>query len=38
VRQTFKRIEESMVEENEQGLTLMEYDRTVRPSPDEIVA
>jgi len=36
--ETFEHIEESMAEANEQGLTLTEYDRTVRPSPEEIVA
>jgi hemerythrin-like domain-containing protein len=34
----FEAIEDSMEEANEQGLTLTEYDATVRPSPDEIVA
>jgi len=34
----FEEIEASMKEANEQGLTLTEYDETVRPSPDEIVA
>lgn len=34
----FETIEESMEEANEQGLTLTEYDATIRPSPDEIVA
>lgn len=36
--EVFEAIEESMEEANEQGLTLTEYDETVRPSPDEIVA
>lgn len=34
----FEDIAESMEEANEQGLTLTEYDATVRPSPEEIVA
>jgi len=34
----FEEIEASMKEANEQGLTLTEYDETVRPSPEEIVA
>jgi len=34
----FEEIAESMEEANEQGLTLTEYDETVRPSPEEIVA
>ena len=34
----FEDIEQSMEEANEQGLTLTEYDETVRPSPEEIVA
>jgi len=34
----FEDIAESMEAANEQGLTLTEYDETVRPSPEEIVA
>lgn len=34
----FEAIEESMQEVNEQGLTPTEYDATIRPFPDEIVA
>jgi iron-sulfur cluster repair protein YtfE (RIC family) len=34
----FEDIESSMEEANEQGLTLTEYDATVRPTPEEIVA
>jgi hypothetical protein len=34
----FDDIKASMEEANEQGLTLTEYDETVRPSPEEIVA
>jgi hemerythrin-like domain-containing protein len=37
-REVFEEIEQSMEEANEQGLTLTEYDDTVRPSPEEIVA
>ncbi|WP_135365676.1 hemerythrin domain-containing protein [Halosimplex halophilum] len=37
-REVFEDIEQSMEEANEQGLTLTEYDETVRPSPEEIVA
>jgi len=36
--EVFDDIEQSMAEANEQGLTLTEYDATVRPSPEEIVA
>jgi len=36
--EVFEDIKESMEEANEQGLTLTEYDETVRPSPEEIVA
>ncbi|WP_277543590.1 hemerythrin domain-containing protein [Haloarcula laminariae] len=34
----FEDIAQSMDEASEQGLTLTEYDRTVRPTPEEIVA
>jgi len=36
--EVFEEISESMEEANKQGLTLTEYDETVRPSPEEIVA
>jgi iron-sulfur cluster repair protein YtfE (RIC family) len=36
--EVFEDIEESMQEANAEGLTLTEYDATVRPSPEEIVA
>lgn len=36
--ETFEAIEASMEVANAQGLTLTEYDDTVRPSPDEIVS
>lgn len=36
--EVFEQIHESMVDAHEQGLTLTEYDETVRPSPQEIVA
>ncbi|QOS13435.1 hypothetical protein DEQ92_19895 [Haloferax sp. Atlit-6N] len=36
--EVFDDIARSMEEANEQGLTLTEYDATVRPSPEEIVA
>jgi len=36
--EVFEDIQESIDEAHEQGLTLTEYDDTVRPSPEEIVA
>jgi len=36
--EVFEEIDESIKEAHEQGLTLTEYDDTVRPSPEEIVA
>lgn len=36
--EVFDDIAQSMAEANEQGLTLTEYDETVRPTPEEIVA
>jgi hemerythrin-like domain-containing protein len=36
--EVFEDIEESIEDAHEQGLTLTEYDDTVRPSPEEIVA
>jgi hypothetical protein len=36
--EVFEEIEQSMAAANEQGLTLTEYDQTVRPSPEEIVS
>lgn len=36
--EVFEEIDESIDEAHEQGLTLTEYDDTVRPSPEEIVA
>ncbi|WP_181691246.1 hemerythrin domain-containing protein [Natronomonas sp. LN261] len=36
--EVFEDIKRSMEAANEQGLTLTEYDETVRPSPEEIVA
>jgi len=35
--EVFEDIADSMDEANEQGLTLTEYDQTVRPSPEKIV-
>jgi len=36
--EVFEEIQESIDEAHERGLTLTEYDDTVRPSPEEIVA